>query len=117
MIRIVLLMALVGSACGADKAKDCDAKRGNFTAAVEAVRADHRACAVTADCTMVDLVSDCGPFCSLPVAIEGAAVVEQAVVDANARYCGGYKDLDCPDIALDCATIGPTCDNNLCISH
>jgi hypothetical protein len=97
-----------------DGGLSCEERAMAARQAVVAVAQAHASCATDADCTSVDISTDCGGDCPYPVNWGGGAAVQAAVADVNAGVCKGYQDDGCPYASPSCAypPADPVCDGS-----
>ncbi len=72
-------------------------------------------CTANAECTVVQLATDCSPDCAIVLNQEGAAGLTPLVAAINSSVCGPFVSAGCtPPAAQRCATPSPTCTSGRC---
>jgi hypothetical protein len=105
-----MVLALSGALGCSDETLDwsCSARAAAaFEHVIKAVESDDRSCQVNADCTLVQLNTECYVYPGgALVSQAGVEIVRSAIDSANASFCANYSR-DCPgdnDIAVPAGT-------------
>ncbi|WP_433933541.1 hypothetical protein AB3662_04215 [Sorangium cellulosum] len=92
----------------------CEQRRAHASSQVERVRAAYRACATSADCTLVDTSTDCGGTCGEVVNRAGVQPMRRVISHLNATVCREHRRMDCPYGSPACLAIRAVCAGGAC---